>query len=255
MHKPQVRGSFAVENPTPDPAGLRRTYEGGELAETTLPADPLDLFAAWFADAAALAALAEPNAMVLATASAQAVPSVRTVLLKGYGQDGFRFFTNLTSRKGRDLAENPRASLLFPWHSMHRQVIVAGPVEPVSREQAAAYFRTRPYGSRLGAWASEHQSGVISGREELEARWAELAHRWPDPATAPDDATAPGGAAVRDDDVVPLPDFWGGFRVVPETVEFWQGRPNRLHDRLCYRRVPEDTPEGGTAWRIDRLSP
>ncbi|MFB4318949.1 pyridoxamine 5'-phosphate oxidase [Actinomadura sp. 21ATH] len=248
MHKAQVRGSFAVDNPIPDPAGLRRTYEGGELAETALPADPLDLFAAWFADAAALAALAEPNAMVLATASAEAVPSVRTVLLKGYGRDGFRFFTNLTSRKGRDLAENPRASLLFPWHSMHRQVIVAGAVEELSRAESAAYFRTRPYGSRLGAWASEHQSAVIPGRAELEAGWAELARRWPDPATLPDSARG-------DDDVVPLPDFWGGFRVVPETVEFWQGRPNRLHDRLRYRRVPAATPGGADTWKVERLSP
>jgi pyridoxamine 5'-phosphate oxidase len=249
MHKPQVRGSFAVDNPIPDPAGLRRTYEGGELAETTLPADPLDLFAAWFADAAALAALAEPNAMVLATASADAVPSVRTVLLKGYGRDGFRFFTNLTSRKGRDLAENPRASLVFPWHSMHRQVIVAGPVEPISREETSAYFRTRPYGSRLGAWASEHQSAVISGRAELEARWAELARRWPDPATAPGPSTGPDEALSRE--AVPLPDFWGGFRVVPESIEFWQGRPNRLHDRLRYRRAPGREP----GWLIERLSP
>ncbi|MEW2352498.1 pyridoxamine 5'-phosphate oxidase [Spirillospora sp. NPDC029432] len=247
-----MRGSFAVDNPIPDPAGLRRTYEGGELAETTLPADPLDLFAAWFADAAALAALAEPNAMVLATASAEAVPSVRTVLLKGYGRDGFRFFTNLTSRKGRDLAENPRASLLFPWHSMHRQVIVAGTVEELTRSESAAYFRTRPYGSRLGAWASEHQSAVISGRAELEARWAELARRWPDPAALPD---AGPGTGRGDDDAVPLPDFWGGFRVVPETVEFWQGRPNRLHDRLRYRRVPATPPGGGETWKVERLSP
>jgi pyridoxamine 5'-phosphate oxidase len=243
-----------VEKPTPDPAGLRKTYEGGELAEDTLPADPLDLFAAWFADAAGLAALPEPNAMVLATASAQGVPSVRTVLLKGYGPDGFRFFTNLTSRKGRDLAENPRAALVFPWHSMHRQVIVNGPVEPLSRDEAAAYFRTRPYGSRLGAWASEHQSAVISGRAELEERWAELAHRWPDPATRPgrpEDQPEDGSG----DDVVPLPDFWGGFRVVPETIEFWQGRPNRLHDRLRYRNVPPGTPGVGAVWKVERLSP
>jgi pyridoxamine 5'-phosphate oxidase len=252
-----------VEKPTPDPAGLRKTYEGGELAEQALPADPLEMFAAWFADAAGLAALPEPNAMVLATASAEAVPSVRTVLLKGYGPEGFRFFTNLTSRKGRDLAENPRAALVFPWHSMQRQVIVDGPVEPLSRDEAAAYFRTRPYGSRLGAWASEHQSGVISGRAELEERWAELARRWPDPATlpgtppgrAPDGAKEQAGDDRPGDDTVPLPDFWGGFRVVPETIEFWQGRPNRLHDRLRYRRVPPRTAGGRTNWKVERLSP
>ncbi|WP_344593197.1 pyridoxamine 5'-phosphate oxidase [Actinomadura vinacea] len=221
------------------------------MAETTLPADPLDLFAAWFADAAGLAALPEPNAMVLATASAEASPSIRTVLLKGYGQDGFRFFTNLTSRKARDLAANPRAALVFPWHSMHRQVIVDGPVAELPREEVAAYFRTRPYGSRLGAWASEHQSAVIEGREGLERRWAELARRWPDPATRPD---APQ-AGEEGDDTVPLPDFWGGFRLVPESIEFWQGRPNRLHDRLRYRCVPPGTPGRDAVWRVERLSP
>ncbi|XVQ11855.1 pyridoxamine 5'-phosphate oxidase [Spirillospora sp. CA-255316] len=245
-----------MEKPTPDPAALRKTYEGGELAETTLPADPLDLFAAWFADAAGLAALPEPNAMVLATASAEAVPSVRTVLLKGYGPDGFRFFTNLTSRKGRDLAGNPRAALVFPWHSMHRQVIVNGPVVELSREETAAYFRTRPYGSKLGAWASEHQSAVIEGREELERRWAELARRWPDPAIRPESAQLTGQEGGGEgDDVVPLPDFWGGFRVVPETIEFWQGRPNRLHDRLRYRCVPPGTPGRDAVWKVERLSP
>jgi pyridoxamine 5'-phosphate oxidase len=178
------------------------------------------------------------------------VPSVRTVLLKGYGPDGFRFFTNLTSRKGRDLAENPRAALVFPWHPMHRQVIVNGPVVALSREESWAYFRTRPYGSRLGAWASEHQSAVIEGREELETRWADLARRWPDPATRP--GVPENG---RGDDAVPLPDFWGGFRVVPETIEFWQGRPNRLHDRLRYRCVPPGTPGRDAVWTLERLSP
>ena len=247
-----MRESYDVEKPTPDPAGLRKTYEGGELAEATLPADPLDLFAAWFADAAGLAALAEPNAMVLATASADAVPSVRTVLLKGYGPDGFRFFTNLTSRKARDLAENPRAALVFPWHTMHRQVIVEGAVERLSRQESAAYFRTRPHGSRLGAWASERQSSVIPGREVLERRWEELAARWPDPATRPDAGAGEGGAGADD---VPLPDFWGGFRVVPSSIEFWQGRPNRLHDRLRYRCVPPGTPGRDAVWTVERLSP
>jgi len=227
-----------VDNATPDPARLRRSYEGGELAEPAVPAEPFALFELWFAEVAA-ARLPEPNAMILATASAEGVPSARTVLLKGFGADGFRFFTNRTSAKGRDLAENPRAALVFPWHAMHRQVRVSGPVEELSREESEAYFRTRPHGSQLGAWAS-HQSSVISGREVLESRFAELAERWPDP-----DESGAGGAGEHE---VPLPDFWGGYRVLPETIEFWQGRRDRLHDRLRYRRA-------AGAWERERLAP
>ncbi len=237
-----------MDSPTPDPARLRRSYEGGELSESALPADPLALFAAWFADVHA-SGLAEPNAMVLATASGDGVPSARLVLLKGYGPQGFRFFTNLTSPKGRDLAENPRAALVFPWHPMYRQVRVAGPVAELSRDESAAYFRTRPYGSRLGAWASEHQSGVIPDRETLERGYAEVAERWPDPAAG----QPPGVPDGEDSDVVPLPDFWGGYRVVPESIEFWQGRRDRLHDRIRYRR--EAGPEGSGVWVVERLSP
>ncbi|MGP4026537.1 pyridoxamine 5'-phosphate oxidase [Actinomadura sp. 3N407] len=236
-----------MDFPTPDPARLRRSYEGGELAEPSLPADPLALFAAWFADVHTFG-LTEPNAMVLATASGDGVPSARTVLLKGYGPQGFRFFTNLTSHKGRDLAENPRAALVFPWHAMHRQVRVAGPVVELSRDESAAYFRTRPHGSRLGAWASERQSGVIPGRDVLERRYAELAERWPDPASG----RPPGAPDADDADVVPLPDFWGGFRLVPESIEFWQGRRDRLHDRIRYRR---STPDDSGDWVMERLSP
>lgn len=240
-----------MSSPTPDPARLRRSYESGELSESALPADPLALFAAWFADVHA-SGLVEPNAMVLATASGDGEPSARLVLLKGYGPQGFRFFTNLTSRKGRDLAENPRAALVFPWHPMYRQVRVAGPVAELTRDESAAYFRTRPYGSRLGAWASEHQSGVIPDREALERHYADAAARWPDPA-----AGQPPGAPGREgSDVVPLPDFWGGYRVVPESIEFWQGRRDRLHDRIRYRR--EVSPGGADdhgAWTVERLSP
>jgi pyridoxamine 5'-phosphate oxidase len=213
-----------------DPAALRKFYEDARLDEDDLAADPLSQFDIWFAEAVE-AALPEPNAMILATATADGTPSTRTVLLKGYGPEDFRFFTNYGSRKARTIAENPQVSLLFPWHPVHRQVIVQGVAERLSREESAAYFRTRPHGSQLGAWASERQSAVVT-RPELERRYAELARRWPGD--------------------VPLPDFWGGYRVVPRSVEFWQGRPNRMHDRLRYRRLDVDEPD---KWAVERLSP
>ncbi len=190
--------------------------------------DPLAQFAAWMADAVAVP-LPEPTAMVLATVSASGRPRARTVLLKHYDSGGFTFYTNRTSRKGTDLAEVPRACLLFPWHAMHRQVIIEGSVSALSTEQSEPYFRSRPRGSQLGAWASR-QSTVVGSRGELDDRYAELDGRWPDGTD------------------IPMPDFWGGYRVVPDVVEFWQGRVNRLHDRLRYRRI-------GGAWVIERLAP
>jgi pyridoxamine 5'-phosphate oxidase len=154
------------------------------------------------------------------------------VLLKGYDGRGFVFYTNYGSRKGSDLLVNPQVALLFPWHPLERQVIVTGRAERVGRDETAAYFRTRPHGSQLGAWASE-QSRVIPSREALERRYAELAERYPE------------------GEGVPVPPFWGGYRVAPETVEFWQGRSNRLHDRLRYRL----DPAAPTGWRVERLCP
>lgn len=219
-----MRSWLAVE--TPEPASLRQAYADGVLDESELASDPFTQFGAWFAEAVT-AGLPEPNAMILATASVAAAPSARTVLLKGYGPDGFRFFTNHTSRKGRDLRENPQACVVFPWHVLHRQVIAAGPVVRLSEAETAAYFRSRPHGSQLGAWTSR-QSSVIDSRAELEERYTVLAARWPGE--------------------VPVPDFWGGYVLTPDTVEFWEGRTNRLHDRLRFTRHD-------SGWAVERLSP
>ena len=209
-------------------ADLRRAYADVGLSETDCAADPFSQFTLWLADAVE-AGLTEPNAMVLGTVGADRLPSARTVLLKGVDDRGFVFFTNYASRKGLELAAHPVASLLFPWYDLERQVAVAGQVSTVDLAETQAYFRSRPRGSQLGAWASR-QSSVIGGRAGLEERYAELAARWPQE--------------------VPVPDFWGGLRVVPDSVEFWQGRPSRLHDRLRYVRA-----EPGQGWRLERLSP
>jgi pyridoxamine 5'-phosphate oxidase len=214
----------------PSPADMRRDYtERGALLETDLAADWTEQFARWFADALA-AGLPEPNAMIVATADRQARPSARTVLLKGYDVRGFVFYTNYASRKGTEALANPYASLVFPWFAMQRQVIVAGAVEKVSRAQTEEYFASRPRGSQLGAWASP-QSQVLPDRAAVEAGLAAAIERF--------------GA----DGDVPAPPHWGGLRVVPDTVEFWQGRGNRLHDRLRYRRTED------TVWVLERLAP
>ena len=209
----------------PDLAAQRRDYARAGLSEADLAPTWPEQFDRWLAEAQDLV---EPNAVVLATASAEGVPSARTVLLKDVDARGFVVFTNLTSRKGREATANPRASLVFPWVELERQVCVTGLVEVVAREETEAYFRSRPRGSQIGAWVSR-QSSVVPSRDVLEARQAELEQRF----------------AAAD---VPVPGFWSGLRVVPDAVEFWQGRPSRLHDRLRYRAV-----DGG--WLVERLSP
>nr|WP_031010738.1 pyridoxamine 5'-phosphate oxidase [Streptomyces sp. NRRL F-5727] len=208
---------------------MREQYRTKELTAADLAPEPMQQFGTWFKETAASPAIHEPNAMIVSTATPEGRPSSRTVLLKHYDDAGFVFFTNYGSRKGTELAANPYVSLLFPWHPLARQVIVTGRATRTGRDETAAYFRTRPHGSQLGAWASE-QSSVIASREELLARYEELAARYPD------------------SEQVPVPPQWGGFRVVPETVEFWQGHENRLHDRLRYVR-------GTDGWRVERLAP
>src|SRR6201991_3208943 len=204
----------------------REEYTRGGLVEADLLPDPVAMFRRWY-DEAHAAGLHEPNAMVVATVSAEFAPSARLVLLKGVSDEGFVFYTNTRSRKGAELAGNPRCALLFPWHPLERQVRVDGVATPVTREEVAAYFAVRPPGSQLGAWASR-QSRVTT-REELAQAYAEAEARYPEAAGE-----------------VPVPEEWGGYVVRPEAVEFWQGRPGRMHDRLRYRR-------SGDGWVMERL--
>jgi len=208
-------------------AALRRDYMQRGLDEADLAPDPFQQFALWFQEALNCPAIAEPNAMILSTVSPEGQPHARFVLLKGFSAEGLVFFTNYDSEKGRDLAANPRAALTFGWIELERQVRIEGTVSPLPRSAAEAYFQTRPRGSRLGAWAS-NQSEVIPNRAVLEAQLAEADARFPEN--------------------VPPPATWGGYRLAPERFEFWQGRTNRLHDRLRYRK-------NGADWLIERLAP
>jgi pyridoxamine 5'-phosphate oxidase len=214
-----------------DLSAERVDYLGGQLLESTVPDEPVTLFELWLADAfAALdeGRLAEPTAMVLAT-SASGRPSARTVLLKSVSADGFVFYTNYSSDKGTQIAANPAVALHFGWYALHRQVRVEGVAERVNRTESENYFRTRPRGSQLGAWASAQSSTVGGGREELAAAYAAAEQRF----------------AGQD---VPCPPYWGGFLVRPTMVEFWQGQPSRMHDRLRYTRTDD-------AWSLTRLAP
>ena len=216
-----------------DLAALREEYARAGLDEADLAADPVTMFDRWMGEAHD-AIQHDANAMVVSTVSTDGQPSSRMVLLKGLSDEGFVFFTNAASRKGAELAANPRCSLLFPWHLLERQVRVEGVATPLPRADVEAYFSSRPHGSQLGAWAS-HQSQVVSGRAELEVAYADAAARFPDP-----------------DSPVPVPDEWGGYFVRPEVVVFWQGRTSRMHDRLVYRR---SVSGGGSGWTTERLAP
>jgi pyridoxamine 5'-phosphate oxidase len=209
-------------------ADLRKEYSLAGLAEKDLAKDPFRQFEKWFREAEA-AKINEPNAMVLATAGRDGRPSARTMLLKGADGRGFVFFSNYDSRKGRELEANAFATILFPWLALERQVIAEGHVTKVPREESEAYFHSRPNASQLGAWASQ-QSAIISGRAALDDALKALGKKY----------------AGRE---VPLPPNWGGYRLAPESIEFWQGRRNRLHDRLRYRRAASGD------WTVDRLSP
>lgn len=205
---------------------LRKEYTLHGLTQDNIADTPYVQFDGWFTEAQN-AGIEEPNAMVLATATPEAMPTSRIVLLKHFDEKGFIFFTNYESKKGKDLAANPQASLLFFWHELQRQVRIEGVVEKISRQESADYFFSRPLESQIGAWASA-QSSIIENREQLDTAFSDYQQRF--------------------GNKVPLPDFWGGYRLVAHYFEFWQGRPNRLHDRIEFSR-------DGVAWKKQRLSP
>lgn len=210
-----------------NPSDLRREYKAAALDEHSVNANPVAQFRQWF-DQACTADLVEPNAMSISTVDEQGRPNIRTVLLKAYDDRGFVFYTNYTSQKAQDISHNAEVALLFPWLPLERQVKILGRAEKVSTAESMKYFLSRPHGSRLGAWVS-NQSKVISGRKVLEMKLDEMKRKFADGE-------------------IPLPDFWGGFRVVPRLIEFWQGRESRLHDRIQYERMDDE-------WAVSRLAP
>lgn len=218
-------------------ADLRITYDLGTLSESDLAASPLEQFHDWLADAVAHDVV-DPTGMVLSTASADGSPSSRSVLLKGADDRGFAFFSYLGSRKAQDLGENPRVSLCFPWYSRHRQVVVLGTAERLPDDETVAYYRSRPHDSQVGAHTSR-QSQVVADREVIEQRFVDLLEQFP-----------PGHP-------VPVPAVWAGWLVRPASIEFWQGRPSRLHDRLRFRWTADGVPRLGTSdgWTLERLAP
>lgn len=208
-------------------ADLRREYTMASLDIDSVDKDPFNQFRKWFEEARN-SELLEPNAMVISTVDAQGQPYQRTVLMKALDDRGIVFYTNYKSRKAQQLAENSNISALFPWYGLERQVAICGKAERISTKESLAYFSSRPYGSQLGAWVSD-QSSVISSRSILETKWNEMKQKFKEGK-------------------VPLPDFWGGYRIIPESFEFWQGRKSRLHDRLIYKAE-------NNGWQIDRLAP
>lgn len=220
-------------------SAMRRSY--GEIRLENLPADPIEAFGLWLNEARSNPIVVEANAMVLATVDHAGTPTSRSVLLKGITDDCFTFFTNYSSRKGQDIHSQPNVSLLFPWFPLERQVSITGIAEKISGEESEEYFASRPWESQIGAWASK-QSQPLGSRKELEDRWSAAAAKWPQGTT------------------VPMPDYWGGYNVIPNSIEFWQGRYSRLHDRLRFERPlhrNEDDHAGGnkTEWVITRYYP